>query len=123
MDEQQQTGASNQGQPAPTVQQSSAPQKNTLMSVLSYIGPLVIVSYVVSKDDPFVKFHIKQGLVLLAIEAAVWVAGMVMWQLYPILSIVNLGTLILSIIGIVNVVQGQQKELPLVGSFADRVNI
>ena len=34
------------------------------MAVLSYIGPLVIVSYIVANNDPFVKFHIKQGLVL-----------------------------------------------------------
>lgn len=123
MDEQQQTGAPNQGQPAPTAQQSSTSQKNTLMGVLSYIGPLVIVSYATAKDDPFVKFHIKQGLVLLAIEVVVWIAGMMMWQLYPLLSIINLAVLVLSIIGIVNVVQGQEKELPLVGGFASHVTI
>ncbi|MBI1755245.1 hypothetical protein HY250_01765 [Candidatus Azambacteria bacterium] len=29
----------------------------TLMGILAYLGPLVIVSYVTSKDDAFVKFH------------------------------------------------------------------
>lgn len=121
MNEQQQTSAPNQSASQP--QQTPTPQKNTLMGVLSYIGPLVIVSYATAKDDPFVKFHIKQGLVLLAIEVVVWIAGMMMWQLYPLLSIINLAALILSIIGIVNVVQGQEKELPLVGGFASHVTI
>ena len=49
-----------------------APQKDVLMAVLAYIGPLVIISYIQAKNDLFVKFHIKQGLVLLVIEVAVW---------------------------------------------------
>lgn len=91
---------------------------NTLMGILAYLGPLVIVSYVTAKDDKFVKFHIKQGLVLLVIEAAVWVLGMGMWQLWMILSIVNLATLVLAIIGIMNVLGGKEAELPLVGQFS-----
>lgn len=92
--------------------------KNVLMAALSYLGPLVIVSYLTSKDDPFVKFHIKQGLVLLVIEVAVWFLGSTMWQLWALLNLINLGTFILSIVGIVHAVRGQEKELPLVGSFS-----
>lgn len=93
-------------------------EKNVLMAVLAYIGPLVIVSYVTAKDDAFVKFHIKQGLVLFAIELVVWVLGMMLWQLWPLLSIVNLATIILSIIGIINAVKGKEEELPVVGKFS-----
>ena len=98
-------------------------QKNTVMAVLSYLGPLVIVSYLTAKDDPFVKFHIKQGLVVLVIEVAVMVLGSFMFSLWMILNLVNLGTFILSIVGIINAVQGQEKELPLVGQFAKNFNI
>ena len=91
---------------------------NTLMGVLAYIGPLVIVSYLTAKNEPFVKFHIKQGLVLLAIEVVMWILSMVAIMLWPILSLINLGALILSIVGIVNVVQNKEKLLPLVGQFA-----
>jgi uncharacterized membrane protein len=98
-------------------------QKNTLMGVLSYLGPLVIVSFIVAKDDPFVKFHIRQGLVLLVIEAIVWALGMFMWQFWFLYQLVNLATLILAIIGIMNVVHGKEKELPLVGQFAQQIKI
>jgi len=93
-----------------------------VMGILSYIGPLVIVSYLTSKDDSFVKFHVKQGMVLLVIEVAVWFLGMVFWLLAPILSIVNIVTLVFSIIGIMNVLKNQQKSLPLVGSFSRYFN-
>lgn len=108
----------NTGAPA----EGSAPQKtgekNVLMAVLAYIGPLVIVSYVTAKDDAFVKFHIGQGLVLFVIELGAWILGMMMWQLWPLFSIVNLATIILSIIGIINAVKNKEEELPLVGKFS-----
>jgi uncharacterized membrane protein len=98
-------------------------EKNTLMGVFCYLGPLVIVSLIVAKDDPFVKFHIKQGLVLLIIEAVVWAIGMYMWQFWMFYQLINLGTFILSIVGIVNVVNGKEAELPLVGSFGNSFKI
>ena len=95
----------------------------TPMGILAYFGPLVIVSYLVAKSDQFVKFHIKQGLVLLVIEAVVWVVGMMFWQLWMLLSLVNLATLILSIIGIINVLQHKQEPLPVVGRFSSYFSI
>lgn len=93
------------------------------MGVFSYLGPLVIIPLVTAKDDPFVKFHIKQGLVLLVIEVIIYAIGMVTWQFWMFYRLVNLATLILSIIGIINVTQGKEKELPLVGSFAHNFKI
>ncbi len=112
-------------QPATSVQgETKGPQKNTLMAVLAYIGPLVIVSYLTAKDDPFVKFHIKQGLVLFVIEVATWfLIGSMMYQLWMLVNIINLGTLVLSVLGIVNAVQGHEKELPLVGQFSKYFSI
>ncbi len=98
-------------------------QNNKLMAILAYIGPLVIVSYLTAKDQPFVKFHIKQGLVLLVIEVIVYMLGMGMYGLWPIPRLINLAMLILSIIGIVNVTKNLEKELPLVGQFAKHFNI
>jgi uncharacterized membrane protein len=97
---------------------------NKLFGVLAYLGPLVIVSYLVKKDDSFVKFHIKQGLILLAIQIILWVVGSMLmpslWQLY---RLVDLAVVILAIIGIVNVIQDKEKELPLVGKFSEYFSI
>ena len=96
------------------------PEHKKVMSVLAYLGILIIIPFLVAKDDPAVKFHLKQGLVLLIIELIVWVLGRTMlgWELWPLLNLVNFATLILAIIGIVNVIHGKEKELPLVGGFA-----
>ena len=111
------TGGSTQATPI------AGGDKKTLMAVLAYLGILVIIPFLMAKDDAFVKYHIKQGLVLVVIELVVYVVGMMMWALLPILGIINLAVLVLAIIGIVNVVQGNEKELPLVGSFSKHFNI
>lgn len=110
-------------QPVQNESQASGAGDHKLMGILSYIGPLVIVPYLSAKNDPFVKFHVKQGLVLLVIEVAVMFVMQVAWMFWPILQIVNFATVILSIIGIVNVVHHKEKELPVVGKFAKHVTI
>lgn len=104
---------------------SNTPEQNksTLFSALCYVGPLIIVSYALAKDDPKVKYHIKQGLVLIVIEAIVWVLGMVFGYAFsPVIQIANLATIILSIIGIINALNGKEKELPFVGQFSSKFN-
>lgn len=110
---------------APTEQPTAAAtsDNSTLMGVLAYIGILVIIPFLTSRNDPFVKFHIKQGVVLVVIEIVLYVIGSMVWMLAPLLMFVNLGALVLSIIGIVNVIQKKQEPLPLVGKFAAHVNI
>lgn len=91
---------------------------NMVMSILAYIGPLVIVSYIAARTNESVKFHIKQGLVLFSIEVIVWILGKVVPMLYLLLVIVNIGTLVLSIIGIINAARHADKKLPLVGDLS-----
>ena len=110
----------NKGQNSPEKEKAN---NNTVMAVLSYIGPLVIISYLVSRSNQFVKFHIKQGLVLFGIEIILWILGSVMFSLWFLINIVNLFTLVLSIIGIVNALQGKEKELPITGKFAKMFSI
>lgn len=90
----------------------------TLMGVLAYLGPLVIVSYIMAKEDPFVKFHIKQGLVLLVIGIIIWILNPMFWSFWMLMRILHFIILILTIIGIINVVNGKEKQLPFVGQFS-----
>lgn len=96
--------------------------ENSVMAALSYFGPLVVIPYLTKKENPFVHFHIKQGLVLLALWVAIWVIDEVT-HLYSIIDILNLGVTILSIVGIVYALQKKEKELPLVGQFASYIKI
>lgn len=98
-------------------------QKNTVMALLSYLGLLIIIPYLVAREDGFVRFHIQQGLVLLVIELIAWCVGFTFWPLMGLVQAVHIATFILAIIGIVNALQGKENELPLVGSYAKHFNI
>ena len=99
------------------------PSDNKVMAILAYLGILLVIPFLTgSHKDPFVKFHLKQGLVLLIAEViASAIAGMAVlgWTLSPLIW---LGSVILSILGIINVVNHQMKELPLIGSLAKKFN-
>lgn len=107
----------------PATSAPAADESNTLvMGILAYLSILVLVPLLVAKDNPTVQFHVRQGMVLFVGGVAVWMLGnfgyMFLGMLYPILSLLNLGLLVLSIIGIIHVVKKEQKELPLVGGLA-----
>lgn len=98
------------------------PDKKTGLALLSYIGPLIIVPYLVDKDDPFVKFHLKQGFLLFIGEVASWMLTMLIWPLFPVAQIINIFILVLAVVGIFRTLQGETKELPLVGHWARNFN-
>ena len=103
--------------------QSSAPNtqptvdNHVVMGILAYLGILVIIPLIVSKDA-FVKFHVKQGLVLLIIEVIISALGFGFYAFWGLINLLNLLVLILIILGIINVANHQQKELPVIGSLA-----
>jgi len=125
MDNQENPSQGPSGEPnqPPLNAPSNNQNNNMVMGVLAYLGVLVIIPYLINKDSSFVKFHVKQGLVLFGIEVIVWVLGYMVAPFWILLRIVNLGVLVLSIIGIVNVVQGKEKVLPLVGKFAQNLHV
>jgi len=102
---------------------SEESKHDIVMGILAYLGILVIIPYLAKKDDKFVKFHIKQGLVLFAIEVIVWLISFVIWRLWPIYDIINLALFVLAIMGIINVAHGKEKELPIVGKFSEHFKI
>lgn len=105
------------------VPENPGEQNNTLMGILAYLGILVLIPLLTSaKNDPFVKFHAKQGLVLFIAEIVLWVVASFFWMLWPLWQLCNLAFFILAIVGIVNAVQKKEKELPIIGSFAKHLS-
>lgn len=99
-------------------------KKDTLMGILYYVGFFVLVPLFTVKDDPFVSFHIKQGLVLLIIEFVLWVfASLFLWHIWFLYQLLNLAVFVFSVIGIINVLQGKEEELPFIGPLAKSFKI
>ena len=110
-------------------------EANKVMALLSYFGILVLVPILGAKHSPFARFHANQGLVLLlgmigygiadgivtAILRAILYKGLGLWSIYSMCSsIINLlyvGFTILAIIGIINVLNGRAKDLPIIGKY------
>ena len=97
---------------------------NKLCAILSYLL-IGVVWYFVDdkiKKDEFAKFHVKQAVTLLiadiianAVLAIIPVLG---WMLIPIL---NLAVLVLVVIGIMNAINNEKKELPYIGQYASKL--
>jgi uncharacterized membrane protein len=95
------------------------PHDPTVMGVLAYLGPLVLVPLLAAKDDAFAQFHARQGILIFAVEVIVYVlSGMLLYGfffLWQLISLINLACLVFSIIGIVNVIQKKETPLPIIG--------
>lgn len=102
-------------------------EENKLWAILAYLWILALIPYFGKKESKFAQFHGKQGMVLLILSVISWVLG-VIFGFIPVLNILygliimplfGLFLLVLSIIGIINAVKGEMKELPLTGKLVD----
>jgi uncharacterized membrane protein len=104
-------------------------QDNKIMAILAYLGILVLVPILAAKESPFARFHANQGLVLLitsiAYSIAVWiitgvlaVISLRLTLIGMLLSLVSFVFVVLMIIGIINAVKGEAKELPIIGKYS-----
>lgn len=106
--------------PNPTPSQT----KNTSMAALAYIiffVPLLTDA----KDDPFVKFHVKQGLLLWIIGIALWFLNVIILYRIPFIGwlisfVLGIGLFVLWLLGLMNALNGKQEPVPVIGQFAEQ---
>lgn len=98
-------------------------EENKVIAAIGYIWILCLVPLLLKKDSKFAQFHGKQGLVLFIAEVIIsfiwvvpvlgWLAGFVGWII----------TLILAILGIVNALSGKYWRMPILGEYAEKLNL
>ena len=100
--------------------ENKSQSSNTLMAVLCYFGILVLIPLLTdAKNDPFVKYHIKQWLVLLIVYV---ICAFILWV--PIIGwILSVILFILFLMGVINAATGKQSPLPIIGQYADKIKI
>lgn len=94
-----------------------------LMGIISYLWILFIIPLLAMRKDEFVHFHAKQGLVLFLSSIAVsifTVIPFIGWIIGPILHLV---LFIFWILAIVNVLLKRKWKMPLLGEWADRLDL
>ena len=90
------------------------------MAALSYVGFLVLVPLIAYRADSFVKFHMKQGVIILILEVLAVFANF--W--IPIVG--NLLFILLflaSVLGLIQALQGNRWKIPGIGDLAGKFDI
>ncbi|MBQ3500104.1 MAG: hypothetical protein IJA70_01575, partial [Oscillospiraceae bacterium] len=91
-------------------------QRNKGMAVLSYFGLLILIPVFIARNDPFVRYHINQGLVLFLVDIICGILGSIIGAIPVVGGIITLALgiviFVLFIIGIINAVKGEMKPLP-----------
>ncbi len=91
---------------------SSGGSEGRLLSYLSYISFLCFLPSLLGVNDPFTRFHAKQGRKLFFASLILsWIPGLnaVAW----------LAQVVLAVTGMRNVTNGEMKELPIVGRLGE----
>lgn len=104
-------------------------QQSKSLVWMSYLGLLFLVPMLVNKNSAYTKFHVNQGIILFIVSIILNVAAAIVGAilgLIPILGAIVAGfislcvsviILIFAILGIVASVQGEAKELPIIGKY------
>ncbi|MDP3448778.1 MAG: DUF4870 domain-containing protein [Eubacteriales bacterium] len=111
----------NCGEPVGGARYSETSSSNDMwMGILAYLGILALIPYLVKDQTPFVRAHAVRGINLLILEVIAWVAVSV-FAWVPVLdvilsTVVGLACFALSLIGIINVANKEDKDLPFIGT-------
>ena len=94
-------------------------EDNKVIAAIGYVWILCLVPLFLKRHSKFAQFHAKQGLVLFIVEIFGW---LILW--IPLVGWL-LGALILifAILGIMNSLQGNYWEMPILGKYAKKINL
>jgi fumarate reductase subunit D len=98
-------------------------QEGKIFAILSYLSILCLIPLLMKKDNKFVLHHAKQGLVIFIAGVALGILVMIPflgWVLAPIGSLL---LLILSLVGIIQVLQGNYWKCPVIYDISVKINI
>ncbi len=97
-------------------------RQNKAMAILAYISWLVLIPLFLAKNSRFARFHCNHGLLLAILETVCWVVlgilgglPLIGWIFRLVNGLLGIVFLLLAAYGIVNVVNGRAKELPVIG--------
>ncbi len=92
-------------------------QEGKTIAIISYITFIgTIIAYIMNqnKKNSFASFHIRQAVGIALLGVAISILRNYI-SLGIVGSILSIGVMVLSIIGIISAVQGEEKRIPLLG--------
>lgn len=107
--------------------------RHRLIAAVAYVGPGFVIPHFSREDSPFLRWHEHQGFVLFFAEALAVAAVVVLDHTVgriPLLGLVIIlafevfafaGALVLSVLGVVKTLAGEEFRLPILADYADRI--
>ncbi|MBQ7838391.1 MAG: zinc-ribbon domain-containing protein [Clostridia bacterium] len=92
-------------------------EKNKIMAIFAYLGLLFLIPLFAAKESPFARYHTNQGILLFIVQFIGSVCGAIPFIGWLIAAAANVFSVLLIVLGIINVIKGQAKELPLIGKY------
>lgn len=92
-----------------------------IFALLAYLSILCIIPLLFKKDNAFVLSHGKQGLVIFIGQVGIFIIHIVLGQW--VLRIGMFILLLLSFIGIIEVLRGREINLPVVSGIAEKITL
>lgn len=88
-----------------------------MMAAFSYVWILSLVMLVAKRNEPFVQFHAKQGIVLLIVSI---IASILLWV--PVLGFVCWALAVAGmVVGFIQAWQGKEYKLPYIYGWSQKV--
>ena len=95
---------------------------NMVMGIFAYLSILVLIPLFAAKESKYARFHTNQGIVLCIVSIITSIVLSVLtripfigWLFSIIGGLIGLVWLVCAIIGIIDVVGGKARELPIIG--------
>ncbi len=101
---------------------------NIGMCILSYLGLFSLIPYIMKKDDPFISWHAKQGLLIAAVSIVTYFLLFVL-SMVPLVGTIamllnalfGLSVLAISVFCIVQACSGKRWAVPVLSQFLGKV--
>lgn len=88
-----------------------------IMAAISYVWILCLVPLLLKRDNEYVMYHAKQGLVLFIIEV---LGSFIFW--IPVIGwLLWIAVVVLAIMGFLAALQGKRTDLPVISTLAKKI--
>jgi len=114
-----------QAEMVPPGNSASNASNERLMAAVAYVGVLCLIPLIFARNSAFAQMHAKQGLVLAIMGIVLQMLTSTVWRL-PfgglLMSLLGLGILVISIMGILKALQGEKFEIQYISDWARKIN-
>lgn len=98
-------------------------KKNRYLAVVCYFWIFAFVPFVLRKNDPYVIFHAKQGIVLALAWFLVWVVGIIPILGWLVFFFGGLTLLVVNLMAIAKAWHGEEWKIPYLYDYVKVLNL